>query len=172
MPKKRTTKKKVAAKSNGANGRRENGQFAPGHPGGPGNPHIARLAEYRKALNAALSPDMVKNVTRKLYRLAMAGDVQAAKVVLERALGKVKEAPNTVIPIDVGTLDTTEDVKRASSAILKAMARGDITADDATRYAYLVELVRRAIETHELEIELEEHAEIIKREEDRVGGGP
>lgn len=74
--------------ANGANGRAGAGRFAKGNPGGPGNPHAKRAQEMRKAFYAAVSDEDLAEVVRALIREAKAGDVQAAREVLDRCLGK------------------------------------------------------------------------------------
>lgn len=79
---------------NGGNGRGAGGRFAKGNPGGPGNPHARKVAQLRSALLRAVSPDDVQAVARKLVEQAKSGDVQAARVLLDRLFGPA-------IPVDV-----------------------------------------------------------------------
>jgi hypothetical protein len=82
--------------TNGANGttppRGPGGKFAAGNKGGPGNPHAARVARLRTALLDAVTPADMKAIVAKLVEQAKAGNVPAAKEVLERTLGKPVEA--------------------------------------------------------------------------------
>lgn len=64
------------------------GKFAKGNPGGPGNPHAATVAKFRGALLDAVSEADVQAVMRKLFDLAMTGDVPAMKLFLERTVGR------------------------------------------------------------------------------------
>lgn len=73
--------------------READGKFVPGHNApGPGNPRAATVGEYRKALNEAVSAEDVKEIARMLVRKAKAGDLEAAKVILERTCGKVAQS--------------------------------------------------------------------------------
>jgi hypothetical protein len=81
--------------SNGRNGR---GQFARGNPGGPGNPSVRRLGDLQAAVRDAVTPEKLREVLDKLQSMAMEGDVSAARLWLERVLGRathnvVIEAP-------------------------------------------------------------------------------
>lgn len=67
------------------------GRFKPGNPGGPGNPQIRKLAEYKKAIHQAVKLKDLKEVIQKLLELAKDGDVQAARLILERCLGKTPD---------------------------------------------------------------------------------
>ena len=72
----------------GDNGRDGRGWFIAGHRIGKGNPLAARVQQLRFAVVEAVSPEAVKRIILKLIELAEQGDVQAAKVVLERVLGQ------------------------------------------------------------------------------------
>jgi len=76
---------------NGSNGRCSNGQFAKGNHGGPGNPFAQRAAELRSAMFDAVTVDDLKGIVTKLVKLAQAGDVTAAKLILDRTIGKPVE---------------------------------------------------------------------------------
>jgi hypothetical protein len=73
---------------NGRNGRDAGGRFAKGNAGGPGNPFSRRAAELRTALYEAVTPDDLRAIVKKLVKHAKAGDVTAAREVLNRLLGK------------------------------------------------------------------------------------
>ncbi len=77
---------------NGANGRDATGRFAKGWKGGPGNPHARRVAQIRSVLMSAVSDDDLVQMLRALVEKAKAGDVMAAREVLDRLLGKAKVA--------------------------------------------------------------------------------
>ena len=51
-----------------------------------------RVGQLRSALIRAISPADLKQIIRVLIKKAKAGDVQAANLVLDRALGKPVEA--------------------------------------------------------------------------------
>ena len=71
-------------------GRDAKGRFTTGNAGGPGNPFGRRLADMRKAVMNAISVDDIEALLRKLLEMAMAGDIAAAKLVLQYAVGKPK----------------------------------------------------------------------------------
>jgi hypothetical protein len=73
-----------------APGRDAKGRFTAGNTGGPGNPFGRRLAMMREAVMRAVSADDVEQLLRKLLALAMDGDLAAAKLVLQYAVGKPK----------------------------------------------------------------------------------
>jgi len=139
------------ADSNGSD-RDRRGRFLPGNPGGPGNPDAAKLWRLRAAVTAAVTEADVRRVMRTLLRKATGGDMLAAKVFLDRVVGKATATPGRGegVALELPTIATTEDTLTASSAILKAMGEGRITPDDAAKFAAVVEMARRTIETHDL----------------------
>jgi hypothetical protein len=75
-----------------SNGRLRDGRFGAGNRFGQGNPQHRKMAELRAAMLEAVEPEQVKGLTRKLCELALAGDVPAARLVMEYALGKPVQA--------------------------------------------------------------------------------
>ena len=68
------------------------GRFLPGNPGGPGNPHARATSRLRSALLRAATPSNIEAIVRALIEKAKAGDVQAAREVLNRALGRTAQS--------------------------------------------------------------------------------
>jgi hypothetical protein len=73
---------------NGDNGRGEDGRFAKGNPGGPGNPFARQVAALRRVLLEAVSANDLRDIVNALVTQARCGHVAAAKIVLEYTLGK------------------------------------------------------------------------------------
>jgi hypothetical protein len=76
---------------NGDGGRRPDGTFAPGHAHSR-KPRRTRAARLRAALVKAVTRDDVAAIIAKQVELAKAGDPQAAKLVLDRVMGKVSNS--------------------------------------------------------------------------------
>src|SRR5262245_40912139 len=70
------------------------GRFITGNPGGPGNPFARRVAHIKRRLLERLTDDKLDALIDKLIDLGIEGDVAAAKVVLQYALGKPVEQPH------------------------------------------------------------------------------
>lgn len=81
----------IEPSTNGLNGRDIAGRFQPGNPGGPGNPHAKRVAALRTATLEVVSDEDMRAIVGKLVDLAKAGNVPAAREVLDRCLGKILE---------------------------------------------------------------------------------
>ena len=95
------------------------GRFAKGNGGGPGNPFARQVAARRKALLDAVGAEDVGKVGRKLYELALAGDVAAAKVLLAYLIGKPAEAadPDRLDLDEVSLLLESPDLKKILTTI-------------------------------------------------------
>jgi len=72
------------------------GQFLPGNKGGPGNPAAAAVARFRQSMLEAVTVEELREVVRSVLEQALAGDIQAAKLILERCCGRAE--PSTTAP--------------------------------------------------------------------------
>ncbi len=75
-------------------GRDANGRFAEGNPGGPGNPYTRQTALLRQVVLDELNEVEVRIIVQRLKAVALAGDVQAIKLVLAYAIGKPEGGVN------------------------------------------------------------------------------
>lgn len=66
------------------------GRFASGNRGGPGNPFGRRLAAMREAVQRAVTVEDIEQLMQVLLAKALTGDLAAAKLVLQYAVGKPK----------------------------------------------------------------------------------
>jgi len=73
------------------NGRDASGRFAPGNKASVGNPHAKKAGQLRSALFRSVTTKDIKAVVAQLVEQAKSGDVQAAKEVLLRTLGRPVE---------------------------------------------------------------------------------
>jgi len=82
----------IEQSTNGTSGRKPNGQFAKGNPGGPGNPYARHVARLRASLIEAVGDDGLKEIVQGMVTAAKGGDVAAAKLLLSYLLGKPVES--------------------------------------------------------------------------------
>lgn len=108
------------AVNDGSDGRAEGGQFARGNKLARGNPNNRRMGELRKVLLDAVEPRHVEGVYRVMLRAALEGDIAAARVVLDYAVGKPMQAVEVSGP-DGGPLGG--DLGQLQAVILAALAR-------------------------------------------------
>ena len=86
--------KPLSKRANGeaSDGRDAGGRFVKGCAGGPGNPYARKAAALRKALYEAITPGDIRAAVKALAKEAKAGNVIAARELLDRAVGKPLEA--------------------------------------------------------------------------------
>jgi hypothetical protein len=120
------------------------------------------------AIRDVMSPDRMRGLVTSMLKSAVQKDnMTAAKLLLERVLGRPRSEP---LPADALTLPeglrTAADVRAVANVILRAVADGSITPEDAQRTAAVVEAARKAVETEDLEqrlLELERRAKKERR---------
>lgn len=124
-------------------GRNPDGTFAPGNPG---RPRGARHKATRAALE--LMEGEAEALSRKAVDLALAGDMQALRLCIERILPARKDGP---VNFDLPPINTTADAVRAMGAIADAVASGELTPAEGNAVGQLVEGFVKAIEVRDLE---------------------
>ena len=129
--------------SNRKYGAKTDARFKPGNPGKP----AGARHKVTRAIEELLEGEADK-LTRKAIEMALAGDGPALRLCLDRLAPPRKDAP---ISIALPAVKTAEDTVTASSALLAALAAGDITPDEAGRVMALLTGHRSILETGDLE---------------------
>lgn len=120
--------------------------FKPGQSGNPaGKPKGAKNHATRALLQ--LMEGSAEQITKAVLTAAKGGDMTAAKFVLDRIVPAAKERP---LSLHLPTIESPTDIASAQSAILQAVAAGEITPGEGTTLAGIVEARRKALETDEL----------------------
>jgi hypothetical protein len=108
----------------------------------PGTRHRAtRLAEK-------LLADDTEAVVQAVVAAAKDGDMTAARLVLDRIAPPGRGRP---VQLDLPPIAGAADLVQALAAITDAMARGDISAEEAQAAAAVLDHHRKAVETLDLE---------------------
>ena len=112
-----------------------------------------RAADLRDAMGKVLTPKRIQAVVATLVKAAVQKeDVGAARLLLERTFGRPRPEPMSGVALDLPDgLQTPSDVRKATAALLRAVAEGSVTPEDAQKAASVVEAARKSIETEELE---------------------
>ena len=122
------------------------GKFRPGNPGRPkGARHKTTLAIE------ALLDGQAEKLTEKAIQMALAGDVTAMRLCLDRLAPPPKDRP---IQIAMPRLAGLQDMTIATAAVLDAVTSGTITPSEGEAIAKLIETHRRAVELVDLETRL------------------
>ena len=125
--------------------------FKPGQSGNPaGRPKGARN-RTTMAIEALLEGE-AEELTRKAIDMAKEGDGPALRMCLDRLAPPRKDSP---VCFDLPPIKTVADAVDASSALLSAVAGGDVTPDEAARIMTLLTSHKVLVETGEFERRLE-----------------
>jgi hypothetical protein len=119
-----------------------------GNPAGPakGTRHkITMLAEK-------LLEDDRDDIVRAVIVAAKGGDSTAMRLCVERLVPLRKGRP---VVFDLPPVKTAADIAGAVGELARAMASGELTTDEASAAASVIEMHRRAIETTEIELRLQ-----------------
>jgi len=122
-----------APSADGSDGRGADGRFTAGNRHGHGNAFARQVAERRKSLLAAVGPEDVAAVGRKLLAQALAGDVAAAKVLLAHVCGKPLPAvdPDRLDLHELGLLMESPDI--ADIAVIRGRVDPALAAEKLRR---------------------------------------
>ena len=102
-------------------------------PGNTGKPRGARH-KVTRAIEGLLEGEHEK-LTRKPIEKALEGDTVALRLCLDRLAPPRKDSP---VAFELPPVVTAEDTVTASTAVLDAVAAGDVTPDEAARIMALV----------------------------------
>jgi hypothetical protein len=122
------------------------GRFPPGKSGNPGGRPPGTLNKATRLARELLDGE-AEVLVRKAIDLALSGNEAMLRLCVERLIPKERPINAAAIP----EIERPCDAVSAMSAILQAVAAGEVTPAEAAHLSRLVESSRRAIETEELE---------------------
>lgn len=126
------------------------GKFKTGASGNPtGRPK--GIKDRRVELRGLLEPHADKLV-KKVVALALAGDVQALRICIDRIIPPVRER---AVSVDLPSTADAAGCADAQAKIVAAVAAGELLPGEGEALAGLVEHRRRAIETTDIMKRLE-----------------
>ena len=125
--------------------------FKPGQSNNPsGRPYTSRN-KSTLALETLLEGEG-EAITRKTIENALNGDMTAIKLCIEMLIPLRKDGP---ICFDLTEMKSADDSAKAMASILRTLANGDITPNEASSVSRIIEAYRKTLETAELEDRLE-----------------
>lgn len=122
------------------------GRWKAGQSGNPKGKPAGTRSKSTQLLLALMEGDACA-IAKSVIDAAKGGDLMAAKIILDRLIPPAKERP---LHLDLPDTTTAEGVSEAQSAILQAVAAGELLPGEASTLSAIVESKRRAIETEEL----------------------
>lgn len=119
-------------------------------PGQSGNPAGKRPGTRNRILAALdkIANGAAEEVLRTAVQAALAGDLRATQLILDRAWPVRKGRP---VALSLPTMQAAADLPAALAALLGAVAAGELTPDEGQAVAGMLELHRKAIETADLD---------------------
>jgi len=127
------------------NGRETDGTFAPGNR--LGGKTAGSRNRVTRAVEALLEGEH-EALTRKAVDKALEGDVTALRLCLDRIAPARKDSP---IVFALPPIQSAADTVGASSALLDAVAAGEVTPDEAGRVMALLTAHKALVEAGDLE---------------------
>ena len=146
--------------------RGDNGQFL---PGAVGNPKGRPLGTRNRAsvLMEDLLDGRAKALTEKAIEKALAGDVFALRLCMERMMAVRRERSLTLqLPAPAAAQDITAGFEK----VVEALAHGELTPSETSALAELLESARKALETTDLARRIEELESRAEEEKPRAVG--
>lgn len=126
-------------------------KFKRGQSGNPkGKP---KGAKNKSTLAAeALLEGSLERICRRIEDEAINGNMQAAKMVLERFLPPRKDR---LIRLDLPEIKTHEDILSASTLIISAVCKGEISPSEGEALSKTIDLYSKLLEANEHEFRLQ-----------------
>ncbi|MBU2511701.1 hypothetical protein KJ966_10190 [bacterium] len=106
-----------------------------------------------------LFADEAEEISRSVIKMAKDGDLQAAKLIIERICPAVKDAP---VDLKLPKIRGAEDITKAFSTVNEAITAGQISPGQGKVIADILEAQRKALETLDLDRKLEQLKTIIE----------
>jgi Family of unknown function (DUF5681) len=125
--------------------------FKPGQSGNPAGKKPGTRNRATKALEELLDGE-AEGLTRKVVELALAGDMGALRICMDRLLPPRKDRP---IRFEMPPIDSAADARAVSAALLAAVSAGNLTPGEAAEVSKLIDAYLKAIEVTEILARLE-----------------
>lgn len=128
------------------------GRFKPGTSGNPAGRKRGSLNKCTLAAMALLRGEAV-GITRVVVNAALAGDLTAIKICMERLIPTAKDAPfDCVLP----KMKTIADLPKITESLLNAVSNCEIPPSEAEKIVKIVSGHIQALQLSEFEIRLSE----------------
>jgi hypothetical protein len=129
---------------------KQRGPGRPFKPGVSGNPSGRPRGSRNKTtvLVEKLLADDAEAVARSVIDAARAGDMTAARIVLDRLCPVRRDQP---VEIDLPSITGANDALAAMGVVLDAVAGGSLTPSEDEAVSFLLDRYLRAIEINDLE---------------------
>jgi len=128
--------------------------FQHGNPGRPVGSRNKRTLLAEQILGADLEA-----VARAVSTAAQNGDMQAARIILDRLAPIRRGRP---VQFEMPAILDAAGLAEAFAMVLRSIATGDLTPEEGTAVAGVLEIRRKAIDTAEIETRLAALEDVIR----------
>jgi hypothetical protein len=127
-----------------------NNKFKKGLSGNPGG-RPKGVRNKASLVAEQLFANDIKIICNSVIEQAKLGNMQAAKIILDRLLPSKKDAP---ISLELPKIENHNDILKAIGCITQAVANGSITPLEGEALARIVDIHAKALELYQYEIRL------------------
>jgi hypothetical protein len=128
-------------------GKKQDTRFKPGQSGNPkGKPRGAK--NHATKLAEKLIDNQCEALVQKAVEMALNGDMQALKLLIERLIPARKDRP---VKLDLPKIQSAQDIINVMGLIVENVGKGELEPEQAKTLATILELNRKSIETAEIE---------------------
>lgn len=128
-------------------GRNQDGTFAKGQSGNPNGRPKGSLNNSTK-IAITLFENEIEGIARTAISMALNGDIQAIKLILERIVPPRKER---FIDLSLPAIKNAQDILSVNKYVVGAVTNGELTTSEGHNIMAILENLRKTIETEELE---------------------
>jgi hypothetical protein len=125
-------------------------RFKKGESGNPVGKPKGTLHKATRAALELLGGDL-EAITQECIKQAKEGNLMAAKLVLDKLIPSAKELP---LSLSLPKVDGAADLPAALSAVMAAVAQGDITPGEGQALTAMLEAYRKGLEFTDIEARL------------------
>ena len=125
-----------------------NGRWKAGQSGNPAGRKVGQRHRSTVILEKLMADD-AKAIVATVLLAATAGDMTAARMILDRVVPAPKDRYLTM-SITLPDTNSPEGINAAQGVIVAAVAAGDLLLSEGAALSALVEAQRRSVETNEL----------------------
>lgn len=92
--------------------------------------------------------DDIQGICESVVSQAKSGNIQAAKIILDRLFPASKDRP---ISIELPSITTSHDILKAVGAIVQAVAHGEISPLEGEALAKIIQAFAQVLQSHEFD---------------------
>jgi hypothetical protein len=134
--------------------------FQPGNKLGRGRPSGSR--NKKTVLIEELLADNSEPLLRKALQLALKGNTQMLRLLLDPVLRRPKDAPVTIGPLPMGT---PEELLQSQARVMQELASGKLSLNQVEQIFQMLENARKLMETRDIDQRVRAMEQLLEREE-------